>query len=129
MHQELVAAKITIEGNADNGNDVYIDMLLAPSYVVRAFAEFLADREDDEVVLINGKRVPFQDVSVSVGDSKKVVAAYECLKRYDIPLSSCDFFSQLVRRAQTSSWKVDSNYRLFEKWYNERTDDEDDVAE
>lgn len=129
MHQELIAIKVPVQ-HADSLETI-VDMLIAPSYVVRAFAEFLADREDEDTFIMKGKQVNFQDCSVSVGDSKKVVSAYECLKRYDMPLSNHNFFGELMKQASVSNWKLDQNYRLFEKWYVNRTkeneENEDDV--
>jgi len=125
MHQELVALQIPIE-HKDNIKETVNDMLVAPSYVVRAFAEFLADREDDDTFSIKGVPVKFQDCTVSVGDSNKVVAAYECLKRYDIPLGNFEIFKELIKQSSACSWRLDQNYRLFEKWFVSRKKDDDD---
>lgn len=119
MHQELMALTIQIKHD-NNYTETLTDMLVAPSHVVRAFAGFMADREEEETVLIKGSQVPFQDCSVSVGDSKKVVAAFECLKHYDMPLTNYEIFSELIKRSQTAAWKLDPNFRLFEKWYAHR---------
>lgn len=127
MHQELIAVAIPVK-HAEF-TETITDMLVAPSYVVRAFAEFLADREDEDTISLKGGKANFQDCSVSVGDSKKVVAAYECLKRYDMPLSNHDFFGELIKRAASSPWKLDPNYRLFEKWYMNRKNETVDEQE
>lgn len=123
MHQELMALTIQIK-HANNYIETLTDMLVAPSHVVRAFAGFMADRDEDETVVIKGSQVPFQDCSVSVGDSKKVVAAYECLRHYDMPLTNHEIFTELIKRSQTAAWKLDPNFRLFEKWYRENPTEE-----
>ena len=104
------------------------DMIVAPSYIIRAFAEFLADRDDDDGFKIKGFPINFQDCDIIVGDSKKAVSAYECLRRYGVPLSTFPLFSDLIKNSSAFAWKVDANYRLFEKWYkNERDLDNVDL--
>lgn len=128
MHEELIAVEIPLKLN-DTYTETVLDMLIAPSYVVRAFAEFLADRDEEDTFPLKGIKCRFQDCSVIVGDSKKVVAAYETLRRYSIPLGNYEVFNELIKRAPTSTWKLDLNFRLFEKWYSNRpkaTEDDDE---
>lgn len=125
MHEELVAVTVPLK-HSDDHVELLLDMLIAPSYVVRAFAEFLADREDEDTFTMKQHPVKFQDCSVTVGDSKKVVSAYECMKRYNIPTSTHNFFAELIKRSASSTWKLDPNFRLFEKWYANRKVETDD---
>jgi hypothetical protein len=114
MYQELVAIKFNI--NRSDYDECIIDTLVAPSYVVRAFAEFLAERED-ESFSIKGTTVTFQDCSVVVGDSNKVLSAYHCLKGYDIPMSNFPVFETIIKDGKNQPWKLDPNFKLFEKWF------------
>lgn len=125
MYQELVAIKIPVK-KSPTDTEYVIDMLVAPSYVVRAFAEFLADREEDESFQLKDVAVPFADCSVIVGDSDKVIAAYKCLKRYDIPLSNFKAFEHILKESSKQPWRLDTNFKLFEKWFakHRKTDGE-----
>lgn len=127
MHEEIIAVTVPIsheqqdgENKEDLHTETLIDMLVAPSYVVRAFAEFLADRDEDESFTLKDATVKFADCCVTVGDSKKVVGAYECLKGYNIPLSNYAFFVELIKKSTSTTWKLDPNFRLFEKWFLNR---------
>jgi hypothetical protein len=123
MHQEVIAIKVPID-NAD-----LIELFVAPSYVVRALAEFLAEREDEDGVSIKGSLVNFQDFSVTVGDSKKVVSAYECLCHYNLPLGNYDICQDIIHDAHNYSWNVDHNFKTFEKWFKTRKTEIDDQDE
>src|SRR6478609_49567 len=121
MLQELLAIKIPLKkSEKDQDTEILTDMVIAPSYIIRSFAEFLADREDDDGFNVKGHPVKFQDCDIIVGDSKQAVASYECLKRYSVPLSTHPLFADLISGSSAFAWKVDPNYRLFEKWYNNR---------
>src|SRR6478609_8143462 len=123
MHSEVIALKVPLDAE-HNVTEIFV----APSYVVRALALFLAEREEEETINVKGESVKFENFSVTVGDSKKVVAAYECFRHYEIPLSNHEICKDIIEESSKYKWKDDPNYRMFEKWFKNRktTEDEDE---
>ena len=135
---ELLSLRVRLP-HEDGTTETLTEMFVAPPSIVRAFAEFLASREDDEAFSVKHCPVRFQDVSVYCGDSKQAVAAYECLKHYDIPLSNYAICDELVAVPEDDSddsasvdhsvncnasshlyvaWAHDHNYARFKAWYS-----------
>ena len=126
--------------NQANGHDeVLSEIFVAPTPIVRAFAEFLSQRDELENFHIKDKSVRFEDLSVSCGDSNQAVLAFECLRHYDVPLGNYKICDELIReseKAERSSesgslssqddepWTTDKNFTRFKEWYvAERMDD------
>jgi hypothetical protein len=126
MHLEVIALKIPIRNS-----EHLIEMFVAPSYVVRALAEFLADRDDEDSIRIKNNPVYFQDFSVTVGDSKKVVAAYECLLHYNMPLENYAICKDIIQDSESYPWKTDANFCIFSKWFknHKKNNDNDEQFE
>lgn len=110
MLQQLITIKFELL------SDSFWETFVAPSSIVKNFAEFLADREEDDFFTIKGQQVQFTDCTVLVGDSKKAVAAFETLNHYNIPMSNFEICYELVN-SEDVSWRKDPNFQLFSQWY------------
>ena len=143
VNEELLSIAVLLR-RADGTKEKLNEMFLAPTPIVRAFAEFLNSRNEDET--FNVKRVPvrFQDITVNCGDSNQAVRAYQCLKHYDMPLSNHKICAELVRPGSEGSmdssggdsddsfcsevrhWRVDRNFQRFKQWYTNVLIEKDD---
>jgi hypothetical protein len=102
----------------DGDQEILTEMFVAPTPIVRAFAEFLCHREEEEAFEVKRTEVKFQDLSVSCGDSSQAVHAYECLKHYHMPLSNYSICAELASNNERE-WGADSNFKRFKTWYLE----------
>lgn len=149
MHQELVALEIelqhvvkplysstlsksvssttTKEVSTKAYKEIITELFVAPSYIVKSLAEFLTTRDEDETFVVKGKKVNFVDCSVTVGDSKKAVAAYECLRHYNMPLGNYTICSDLLQDSKNPgcNWVSDENFSVFSKWFTSRDEGDD----
>jgi hypothetical protein len=128
MLHEVMALALPLQTGNKEDPEILIDMIVAPSHIVRAFASFLANRTEEEEFIIKNHRIKFEDCSITVGDSKKAVMAYRILREYNMPLSNHEIFASLIKKSPNVTWKSDSNFKIFEKWFSQSTkdDNEDD---
>ena len=100
----------------DGEQETLSEMFIAPTPIVRAFAEFLSQREEEEAFALKHTSVRFQDLTVSCGDSSQAVYAYECLKHYNMPLGNYSICAELASE-MGHVWSEDSNFKRFKDWY------------
>lgn len=124
MHQELVSISIDIQRQSHVEN--LFQTFVAPANIIRAFAEFLSDRDDNETFTVKESAGKFSDCSVKVGDSKQAVRAFSVLNNYNIPLGNYDICKDLVTYNDNAPWKSDENYRTFAQWYKDNNEEEED---
>lgn len=129
MHHELVSITIHLPVSHVQ-NDVekpvretvlLIENFIAPSSIIRTFAEFLSHREDNEYFEIKGIRIPFSECDVKVEDSIHVLNAFQTMCKYNIPLSY-SICNDLIEYSNINklSWCDDSEYEHFSNWYKTR---------
>ena len=128
VREEVLCLHVQV--NQPNGNhEALSEIFIAPTPVVKAFAEFLCRRDEDEQFHVKDNRVRFQDLNVSCGDSNQAVLAYECLRHYDVPLGNYSICSDLIRGTDRYSesgsdsshegdqWVSDRFFQRFKAWY------------
>ena len=127
---------VVVQVSQPDGNcEVLTEMFVAPTNIVRAFAEFLSHRDEEEVFAVKKSKVKFADVSVSCGDSNRAIIAFECFQHYNMPLGnyhicdalikdsdviSCDSCSHSLSASPDVEWTTDENFQRFKRWYRSR---------
>ncbi len=132
MHQELVGLQVSIEkNNDDQSKENLSEIFVAPSNIVKSLAEFLATREDHEICHIKNIPVSFFECSVSVGDSKQAVSAFNCLRHYRMPLGNYKICRDLIADSKSPecNWSSDENFRLFSNWFESKQSVDSDDEE
>ncbi len=122
----------------DGNCEVLSEVFIAPTNIVRAFAEFLSRRDEDEAFAVKKSKVKFADVSVSCGDSSSAVHAFECFRHYNMPLGNYHICDELIKdsdvvqincdscSSDSSSmsheleWATDQHFQRFKRWYKAR---------
>lgn len=117
MYHEVVSIMVEIPFN--NTAITVIETFLAPSIIVKALADFLSCREDEDTFTVMGFKISFIDCSVKVGDSKEVVKSFNTMKRYNLPLTTYNICNDLIQNAklEENNWKTDNNFISFSEWY------------
>ncbi len=131
------------DGNSETLNEIFV----APTTIVRAFAEFLSHRNEEETFDVKHCKIRFADVSVSCGDSNQAIHAFKCFQHYNMPLGNYEICDELIRDSDSDSsschsdeelsgmetdqvghvsggstsphldWICDKNFQRFKRWY------------
>jgi len=124
MREELLFIYVNVPAKFNDKiyNTTLVESFVAPSFIVRAFADFLSCREEEETFTMRNIEVPFLECSVTVGETPKAVSAYECLSHYDMPLNTHSICQDLINSTELGkSWKKEHNYIQFSNWFKTRT--------
>ena len=128
MYSEVVSISIDLPID-DTESIMLIETLLAPATVVKALADFLSCREEEEYFTVSKRKIYFTDCSVKIGDSKQVVKSFLNLKSYNLPLTTYSIGSDLIKFASIEedvAWKNDNNLSAFIKWYEQYKQEEEE---
>jgi hypothetical protein len=116
MHSGLCSISVKLNAEKDLPEELLTEMFVAPCNIVQSFAKFLANRGDDETFKIKGRNAFFQDCSVSCQDSPKAIAAFNCLKNYNLPLSTWKISESFTKNAKPE-WSKEAGFQNFVVWH------------
>lgn len=141
VSEEVLSVVVRVS-RPDGNSEVLSEIFVAPTSIVRAFAEFLSHRDDDETFAVKKSKVKFADVSVSCGDSNRAIHAFECFRHYNMPLGNYHICAELIKDSEDSDdsdaeqikseyhsslsishdldWTTDKNFQRFKHWYRGR---------
>jgi len=147
VYEEVLSLVVSVT-RPDGSSEVLSEIFVAPTTIVRAFAEFLCQRSDNEAFAVKKSRVRFVDVTVSCGDTNKAVHAYRCFQHYNMPLGNYEICDELIKdsdlgglmssgsdssdtdhsddiqechldRHDDLTWVGDENFQRFKCWYKQ----------
>lgn len=134
VYEEVLSVVVRV-ARPDGNNEILSQIFIAPATIVRAFAEFLSQRNEDETFDVKQCRVRFADVLVSCGDSNQAVHAFECFQHYNMPLGNYEICDELIKDSDQNDpdhdsrsshsaednldWVCDKNFQRFKCWYKQ----------
>lgn len=114
MQLELICVNVVV--NRGNGEETLSETFIAPSYIIKTFAEFLSNRDEEETFKVSEQNIAFQDCNVIVADSKHAVSSFECLKRHNIPLSNFALCHAIIENGKDGKWDKEDEFITFSNW-------------
>ncbi len=115
MHLEVISISVTLNTETFGKVDL-LQTFIAPSYVIKAFAELL-DNNDEEWVQIKNTKCQMQDISVAIGDSQKAIDSFICLQRYGLNLQTHSILEEILD-SYPKDKRDSTEFITVKNWYS-----------
>ncbi len=141
VFEEVLSVVVSVT-RPDGTTEILSEIFVAPTPIVRAFAEFLSRRGENEAFGVKKSRVKFADLCVSCADSNQAVHAYKCFQHYNMPLGNYEICDEMIRDSDSddsdndshgsppedhTNWVSDKHFQLFKCWYKQTHVRDEDI--